>query len=1100
MTSITNETQNYFKLELLVARSNDLLRRLFKSRYSLFNSGQPWNDTPACGTNYFTTAVSKNKKISLTAVQKTSVSNGNTNEWDLGLLTALLINVDRPTTLNTTQIEQLDQEDAMLKQLKNIRNDLAHHASKSVSDAEFNQFWTDLSTILVALGDDSSELDKLKDDDDVFGMRTQSINEENVEEAKRWNSLGTQAHKEGKFAEAIALFTRATVLADVADHDRAIFFSNMAASRLSLYEREQGSGHLNRLEIDGVSDERYRALQDAKKARNLCLTWWKGHFRVGKVYAALNEHEKTINSFERALALAPTNNEIQKALDDSREVLSRQLRYDHLDPRGRPRTMPEQLNELKEKLGIDPEKVRTVHSLLEKLDPAGADVVKGHKYTHGDVDVKQDYEQAARYFAKAASQGNAEGMYNLAFVTDRGFGVKKDHNIALKLLEQAAEQSPEHPKFKTIRNIGVAEAQHALGLRYAEGIVVHKNLSIAAHWYQRAADHGSAESANNLALMYEDGVGVEKNWDKAQQLFELSGRRGDPNAMQSLANLLLKQNDFQMAKIWYDRACEAGNIIAQANRDTFETMLQREQQLVDQCSPDALKLIKALKATLHSIGGSQTVHTQSGQQCAYDYNILTEYANRGSITARRMCSALEHFFKALSILIQTETLGEKEENIFVQELSECYRLEYIVAQMPGVEMRHRVDQIVDRVLQRCNNALTSSSSQMDEDVRICYVVLHMDSRESIAQFLGICKQKYPKSIYFFDLSSAVNGCLERYEAALFEANSGLQLDPNYCELLYLKAVALRLIGKDMNEAIDAYRRFLSIAPKDHRKIPESYYAMAACYLMRDRTKSVTDIIRQTYNQGEEAEIIQLPCFLPYKSTSKTLLKPVLDVKSLLSAETNPVIDHKLRLENPHRIEVITHHREWESTTLLPNMNSKLTLYSSSHKPRFKQQTSKSLIGLKPITLRDMNPTKDHVYNGFVLSVTIIEEAYSWASSIHLIIEDEHLDCERMHIYNFPEGQAEYLTNKMFTIGSKVDIINPYLRIGAGDRKSLIRVDDFSSIIMRSESKRVVNMCRCCGVANAPHLCSKCKQARYCSKECQKMDWQLYKHKLVCNSE
>ena len=71
-------------------------------------------------------------------------------------------------------------------------------------------------------------------------------------------------------------------------------------------------------EINSSKDERYRALQDAKQARRLRPTWWKGHLRVGKVYVALNELEKAINSFERAWALDPTNDEVKKALDERR--------------------------------------------------------------------------------------------------------------------------------------------------------------------------------------------------------------------------------------------------------------------------------------------------------------------------------------------------------------------------------------------------------------------------------------------------------------------------------------------------------------------------------------------------------------------------------------------------------------------------------------------------------------------------------------------------------------------------------------------------------------------------------------------------------------
>jgi len=197
------------------------------------------------------------------------------------------------------------------------------------------------------------------------------------------------------------------------------------------------------------------------------------------------------------------------------------------------------LNELQQKYCTDPEMVRTYHSLIEERDPIRADVLKGHQYELGDIDVKQDYEQAAKYFAKATSQGNAEGMYNLARLTDRGLGVKKDHNLALKLLEQAAAQPPEHPIFESYPNVGVAEAEHALGVRYFEGISVRKNLSVAAYWYQRASDHGNALAANNLGSMYLDGLAVDKDLDKAEHFLELAARRGDPLAMLTLAELLL---------------------------------------------------------------------------------------------------------------------------------------------------------------------------------------------------------------------------------------------------------------------------------------------------------------------------------------------------------------------------------------------------------------------------------------------------------------------------------------------------------------------------------------------------------------------------------
>lgn len=174
--------------------------------------------------------------------------------------------------------------------------------------------------------------------------------------------------------------------------------------------------------------------------------------------------------------------------------------------------------------------------------------------------------------------------------------------------------------------------------------------------------------------------------------------------------------------------------------------------------------------------------------------------------------------------------------------------------------------------------------------------------------------------------------------------------------------------------------------------------------------------------------------------------------------------------------------------------------SYSFSGRYKQRTAQSLVGLKPIAIRELNPFEDKIYQGYVLTVIIIEQAYTWTPSIHLIVEDEYLECERCCIYDFTEENAKYLTSKLFTIGSKIHIINPYLRIGTNDFKPLIRIDDMSSIVFGDESERIENMCRCCGKPNAPHVCRRCLTARYCSKECQVTDWNTYKHKLLCRKD
>jgi tetratricopeptide (TPR) repeat protein len=335
-----------------------------------------------------------------------------------------------------------------------------------------------------------------------------------------------------------------------------------------------------------------------------------------------------------------------------------------------------------------------------------------------------------------------------------------------------------------------------------------------------------------------------------------------------------------------------------------------------------------------------------------------EHASRGSITAKQLCAALDHFAQALNILLLFETLTEEQEDMFVHELSQCYRIEHIAAQIP-CDRHKRVSDVIDRVLGRCTKESNSAASQLDEDVRLYYATLHINSYELIDQFLGPCKEKYPKSIHFFLISGAVNGFLRRPQVALYHINNELMIEPENYELLYHKAVLLRHLGIDIDEAIEAHRTFLQVAPKDHRKVPEAYYEMAICYRKGDTLDVAIDAINKLYKEGKEAEKLQLPCFLPYKSDNIAYVKLIINrIESEHNIAPVPVNTRKQRLTDLHRVEVIKKHREWEGSRLQKKHNPRCTVISATMKSRVKQQTAKSLIGLKSITLRAMDPTKD----------------------------------------------------------------------------------------------------------------------------------------------
>ncbi|CAF3357993.1 unnamed protein product, partial [Rotaria sp. Silwood2] len=809
---------NWLKLQGLIGLSFPCLRRLFKTRYQCFMN-QIWDDSPKIGNIFYKSVIRQHpNNFKLFPVQIISIKSGNSEDWDLTLLTALLLNISRPKNLSTSEKQILDTEDQFIKDLRTIRNNLAHHATGYITDSEFNQLFQQLKNILVSFGEDDSKIDNIKDHIELESSKD-IVDDESVKEMNNLNSIGNRYFKEENYNDAIKYFTKAIHLPHLSVKDRAILYANLSNTRLALYKQIQDSDSTFST-LTTTDDERYRALKDAKQSRNLWPIWWKAHYRVGNAYFSINELEKAINSFERALALDPLNSEVKKVLDTSQFKLSQQQRHEHLDPRLKPQTIDEHLTDMKNKFGINPKQVRCGHLLAEMNDdPTPANVIKGHKYFWGDTQmgIKQDYEQSAIYFAEAAGQDNAEGMYNLAMLYDRGLGVKKDHRLATHLYEQAALQPTQVPKTNR-QNIGVAESQHALGLRYYNGVDVAKNYATAAYWYKRAADNGCEQAANNLGIMYLEGTGIKQNSVKAEQWFQFSAKKGDPNATCTLAQLSFEKNDFNMAREWHQRARDAGHVLASTNRENFLAGINEKEAFIKQCPPSLLNVLDE-SAKLMDLKNVKPKPSKIGSSL-YNYDQLKEYALKGSITAKQMCTALEHFDVALHIIAQYENL---DKNRFIHELAEAYRTESLVVQIIlGTKLYKHIETII------CSS-LTHDPD--DEDTQICYVYFYHDNLEQNAKLLNEWKQKRPKSVHLYYLSACVNCFLKQYDDALLDCNTGLKLDPNYYELLYNKAVALRLLPNiDQVDIIKAYQDFLNLAPKDHRKVPESYYAMAQCYL------------------------------------------------------------------------------------------------------------------------------------------------------------------------------------------------------------------------------------------------------------------------------
>lgn len=143
-----------------------------------------------------------------------------------------------------------------------------------------------------------------------------------------------------------------------------------------------------------------------------------------------------------------------------------------------------------------------------------------------------------------AEKGDAEAQFNLGCMYDNGEGVEKNATEAAKWYRKAAEQ-------------GNAFGQCFLGWMYDndndEG--VEKNAAEAAKWYRRAAEQGNAAGQSNLGWMYYRGEGVVKDCVEAYKWTLLAAAQGstpEKEIIPSLENVMTREQIAEAQKLARD--------------------------------------------------------------------------------------------------------------------------------------------------------------------------------------------------------------------------------------------------------------------------------------------------------------------------------------------------------------------------------------------------------------------------------------------------------------------------------------------------------------------------------------------------------------------
>jgi TPR repeat protein len=98
-----------------------------------------------------------------------------------------------------------------------------------------------------------------------------------------------------------------------------------------------------------------------------------------------------------------------------------------------------------------------------------------------------------------------------------GQGVAQDYTAAARWYRKAADQ-------------GNAFAQSKLGLMYARGQGVTQDYTAAVRWYRKAAGQGEAFAQTNLGFMYEVGLGVTQDYVQAHMWYNLAAAQSEKGA------------------------------------------------------------------------------------------------------------------------------------------------------------------------------------------------------------------------------------------------------------------------------------------------------------------------------------------------------------------------------------------------------------------------------------------------------------------------------------------------------------------------------------------------------------------------------------------
>ena len=144
---------------------------------------------------------------------------------------------------------------------------------------------------------------------------------------------------------------------------------------------------------------------------------------------------------------------------------------------------------------------------------------------------------------------------------------RKKVEVSRYLLQVEENQTGSFQALQAAAASGDAQAQHALGVAYAEGLGVTADPAAAVSLWRTAAAQDDPDAQNALAVAHARGYGVQRDMEEALRLWRRAAEQGQTLAQYNLGNALVvtAQNRQQATEgiAWLRRAADNGDQQAQ---------------------------------------------------------------------------------------------------------------------------------------------------------------------------------------------------------------------------------------------------------------------------------------------------------------------------------------------------------------------------------------------------------------------------------------------------------------------------------------------------------------------------------------------------------